>query len=87
MGSAGGTASEGGVGVRGSASVPPSGDLHAHELALAQLSAASDAAARLDATYARLERRLDRIASTLATIDGQVSVPVAPGQLRLVVGE
>lgn len=85
MGSAyGHEVSEGGEGLRGSGPTPPP-DLHAHELAVAQLAAAAAAAERLDTTYARLERRLDRITASMAAIDSS-PIPVSPGQLRLVIG-
>ncbi|MDQ6948082.1 MAG: hypothetical protein M3256_17895 [Actinomycetota bacterium] len=55
-------------------------DDHVHELALAQIEA-------MDRAYAGLERRLDRIVASLAAIETAPTpaVPVAPGQLRLVV--
>ncbi len=52
---------------------------------MAQLSSATEAAERLDATFARLERRLDHIADSMAVVDS-APVPVSPGQLRLVIG-
>lgn len=60
-------------------------DLHDHALGVAQLAAAANEAERLDAAYARLERRLDRIAVSMAGLDN--SPVISPGQLRLVVGE
>lgn len=65
---------------------PEDVDIHAHELAVAQLAAAADVAERLDATYARLERRLERIAASMAGLDAG-AISVSPGQLRLVAGE
>ncbi len=63
-------------------------DPHVHALALAQLTADAEALDRLDVAYARLERRVDRIAASLAIIeDGPVpALPVSPGQLRLAAG-
>ena len=84
MGSAGQVSgNEGGSQGSGPSSFP---DLHDHQLGLAQLAAAAHQAERLDAAYARLERRLDRIAVSMAALDpGPISV--SPGQLRLVAGE
>ena len=60
--------------------------MHDHELAVAQLTAAANQAERLDAAYARLERRIDRIAVSMAALD-PAPISVSPGQLRLVAGE
>lgn len=61
-------------------------DLHAHELAVAQLEAAAVAVERLDRAYAGLERRLERITASLAVVEGPAPIAVSAGQLRLVAG-
>jgi len=54
-------------------------DTYAHELAMAQIEA-------LDAAYARLAVRVERLVATLAEAEALVPVAVAAGQLRLVEG-
>ena len=58
----------------------------AHDLAVAQLEAHALAVERLDSAYASLERRLDRIAGSLATVESPAGPAVSVGQLRLVGG-
>lgn len=79
-------ASGSGVGPWGSDPAPLSDDLYAHELAVAQMEAATAAAERMSAAWAGLERRIDRLASSLATVEDLLPVAVSPMQLRLVAG-